>query len=237
MNVFIVHAHPEPQSFNAALTNRARQTLESEGHFVRVSDLYAMRFDPVSDRRNFTTVKDADYFKQQVEEKHAAKVGGFAPDVAVEMEKLSWCDALILQFPLWWFSMPAVLKGWVDRVFALGYAYGGRRWYDDGVFAGKRAMVSLTLAGDEIIYSKTGLNGDIHDILFTINHGILRFTGFDVLPPFIAWAVARVDDRARRAYLDAYEQRLRTLAETDPIEFRSLDEYDESFRLKDPSTA
>ena len=60
------------------------------------------------------------------------------------MDKLFWCDALILQFPLWWFSLPAMLKGWVDRVFASGgRIYGGGKWYDRGVFAGKRWRTAL----------------------------------------------------------------------------------------------
>ena len=130
MNVFIVHAHPERQSFNGALTEYARQTLERAGHKIQVSDLYAMAFNPVSDRRNFTTVKDPAYFKQQAEELHATEVNGFAPEIATEMAKLEWCDALVLQFPLWWFSLPAVLKGWVDRVFAMGRIYGAGKWYD-----------------------------------------------------------------------------------------------------------
>lgn len=232
VNVFIVHAHPEPKSFNGALTDLARRTLQGAGHAVEVSDLYAMKFDPVSDRRNFTTTKDADYFKQQIEEMHATQSGGFASDIAAEMQKLAWCDAMILQFPLWWFSVPAILKGWVDRVFAMGRIYGGGKWYDNGVFAGKRAMLSLTTGGPDSIYAETGLNGNIHEILFPINHGILRFTGFDVLPPFIAWAPVRASDERRREYLEAYRQRLLTLWETEPISYPSLDDYDERFVLK-----
>jgi NAD(P)H dehydrogenase (quinone) len=233
MNVFIVHAHPEPKSFNAALTELGKQELAAAGHTVEVSDLYAMRFDPVSDRRNFTTTKDPEYFKQQIEEMHATETGGFAPDLAAEMDKLDWCDALILQFPLWWFSVPAILKGWVDRVFAMGRIYGGGKWYDQGTFQGKRAMLSLTTGGPEALYAQNGLNGDIHQILFPINHGILRFTGFDVVPPFIAWAPIRVSDEQRREYLAAYSHRLRTLWETNPIDYPSLDDYDENFMPKE----
>lgn len=73
------------------------------------------------------------------------------------MDKLFWCDALILQFPLWWFGLPAILKGWVDRVFASGRRiYGGGKWYDRGVFAGKRAMCSVTIGGPPPIYSDRG---------------------------------------------------------------------------------
>src|SRR6266702_2638565 len=113
MRVFIVHAHPEPKSFNGAMTRAAAEALAAAGHEVRVSDLYAMRFDPASDRRNFVTAHDPDYYRQQAEEAHAAQHDGFSPDLQAEMDKLFWCDALILQFPLLWFGLPAILKGWV----------------------------------------------------------------------------------------------------------------------------
>src|SRR6516225_2630860 len=60
MSVFIVHAHPEPRSFNGAMTRAAAAALKEAGHELAVSDLYAMGFDPVSDRHNFTTVNDPD---------------------------------------------------------------------------------------------------------------------------------------------------------------------------------
>lgn len=76
MRVLIVHAHAEPQSFNGALAHEATAALTGTGHEVVVSDLYAMGFDPVSDRRNFVTVKDPRFFKQQAEEAHASEHNG-----------------------------------------------------------------------------------------------------------------------------------------------------------------
>ena len=184
MKVFIVHAHHEPKSFNGALTEAAVAALTDAGHEVRVSDLYAMDFDPISDRRNFTTVGEADYLKQQVEEWHASKNDGFAADIEAELEKLDWCDVLIFPIPIWWFGLPAILKGWADRVFAMERIYGGRRWFDDGYFKGRRAMLSLTTGGGPGAFSENGIVGDIHAHLHPINYGILRFVGFDVLPPF-----------------------------------------------------
>jgi NAD(P)H dehydrogenase (quinone) len=64
MKVFIVHAHHEPKSFDGAMTRLAQTVLTEQGHEVRISDLYRMKFDPVSDRRNFTTVRNADHLKQ-----------------------------------------------------------------------------------------------------------------------------------------------------------------------------
>src|SRR5262245_58457416 len=124
MRIFIVHAHHEPTSFNGAMTREATVSLPAAGHEVVVSDLYAIGFDPVSDRRNFLTVKAPERLKQQDEEAYASERDGFAADIQAEMDKLVWCDVLILQFPLWWLGLPAILKGWVDRVFAVGRAYG-----------------------------------------------------------------------------------------------------------------
>jgi NAD(P)H dehydrogenase (quinone) len=232
MNVFIVHAHHEPASFNGALTRAARETLEDAGHGVVVSDLYAMGFDPVSDRRNFSTVKDPSYLKQQQEESFASDNDGFASDVLAEIAKAFACDALIFQFPLWWFGLPAILKGWVDRVFALGRIYGGGRWYDDGVFSGKRAMLSVTIGGPAAMYTETGLNGEINALLHPINYGMLRFTGFDVVPPFLVYAPARMTNAERAAEIDRYRRTLLDLWEIEPIRYRSLRDYDERYVLR-----
>jgi len=235
MRVFIVHAHPEPQSFNGAMTRAAAEALAAGGHEVVVSDLYAMGFDPVSDRRNFVTVHDPDYYRQQAEEAHAAAQDGFAPEIQAEMDKLFWCDALILQFPLWWFGLPAILKGWVDRVFASGgRIYGGGRWYDRGVLAGKRAMCSLTIGGPPPLYSEHGLNGPIATILFPINHGMLYFTGFTVIEPFLVHAPARIGDEARRGHLERYRERVLGLATAPIIAYPKLADYDEKLVLKVP---
>jgi len=142
MKVFLILAHPEIKSFNGALHQIARETLVEVGHQVQNSELYQMGYQPVSDRSNFTTVKDADYYKQQTEELHATEVNGFAEAVESEIQKLEWCDLTIWQFPLWWFGLPAILKGWVDRTFAMGRVYGGGKIYKTGAFKGKRAMLS-----------------------------------------------------------------------------------------------
>ena len=233
MRIFIVHAHPEPKSFSGAMTQAATEALTAAGHDVIVSDLYAMGFNPVSDRRNFTTTLDPDCFRQQAEEAHAAAHDGFAPEIQAEMDKLFWCDALILQFPLWWFSLPAMLKGWVDRVFASGgRIYGGGKWYDRGVFAGKRAMCALTVGGPAPIYSEHGLNGPIASILFPINHGILYFTGFTVIEPFLVHAPVRKSDQERAAELARYRGRVLALDAAPTIAYPKLADYDERFVLK-----
>jgi len=207
--------------------------LAAAGHEVVVSDLWAMGFDPVSGRHNFVTVKDPEVFRQQAEEAHAAAHDGFAPEIRAEQDKLFWCDVLILQFPLWWFGLPAILKGWVDRVFASGgRIYGGGKWYDRGVFAGKRAMCSVTIGGSELMYGERGLNGPIGSILFPINHGILYFTGFTVIEPFLVHRVVRITHEERLVHLARYRQRVMGLRSAPTLAFPGLSAYDENYVLR-----
>jgi NAD(P)H dehydrogenase (quinone) len=236
MRVFIVHAHPEPKSFSGAMTAAAKAALLTEGHEAVVSDLYAVKFDPVSGPGNFIALRNPDYYKQQEEEAYAAAHDGFVPEIQAEMDKLFWCDAVILQFPLWWFGLPAILKGWVDRVFASGgRIYGGGKWYDRGVFAGKRAMCSITIGGASHMYSEKGLNGPISTILFPINHGILYFTGFSVIEPFLVHSPARLSSEDRALHLKRYQERVLDLLGAPVISYPKLDDYDERHILKPAS--
>ena len=93
---------------------------------------------------------------------------------------------LIFQFPLWSFSLLSILKGWVDRIFAMDRIYGGGRWFDEGYCKGKRAMLSLTKGGEPGPFSEGGITGDVNTHFNSINYGIFRFVGFDLLPPFVA---------------------------------------------------
>jgi NAD(P)H dehydrogenase (quinone) len=217
MNVLIVFAHPESKSFNGALFDTAIKTLSAAGHTVACSDLYRMGFNPISDRRNFTSTKEADFLKLQIEEVHATEVGGFAPDIEAELQKVEQADLMIWQFPLWWFGLPAILKGWVDRVFAMGRTYGYGRIYATGVFKSKRALLSLTTGGPKEAYTPDGFNGDLDAILRPMQRGILEFTGFSVLRPQVHWQPVRVEPSERQAWLNAWSERLRGIEQESPI--------------------
>jgi len=208
MKILIIYAHPEPQSMNGALFNTAIETLTQIGHEVHVSDLYAMSFNPVSDRKNFSSIHDSSFFKQQLEEIHASETNGFASDIVEEQHKVEWCDLMIWQFPMWWFSVPAILKGWVDRVFAMGRFYGNGHFYETGVFRDKKALLSLTTGGAEANYQKGGFNGDLAGILRPLHRGILEFTGFSILRPHVVYEPARLSDEERRLELKTWHSRL-----------------------------
>jgi NAD(P)H dehydrogenase (quinone) len=177
-----------------------------------------MHFDPISGRKNFTTTHDPDYLSLQFEELHASEHGGFSSEIECEIRKIEWCDLMIWQFPLWWFGLPASLKGWVDRVFAKGRAYGGSQRYESGVFRGKRALLSLTTGGPDVAYREGGRNGDMNGILRPIQRGILQFTGFEVLAPQIVFEPARLTEDQRKSALAAWARRLQTIAREAPVD-------------------
>lgn len=228
VNVLIVFAHPEPRSLNANLRDVVIEELKAQGHEVQVSDLYLMGWKAQVDRADFPALASAARLKVAAASSEAFAAGSLTEDVKAEQEKLLWADVLILQFPLWWFTMPAILKGWVDRVFAYGFAYGvgehsDQRWgdrYGEGTLAGKRAMLIVTAGGWEEHYSPRGINGPIGDLLFPINHGILYYPGYDVLPPFVAYRVDRLDAAGFEQAAGRLRERMRTLATTAPIPYR-----------------
>jgi NAD(P)H dehydrogenase (quinone) len=228
MNVLLVFAHPEPRSLNGALRDVAVAELKAQGHDVRVSDLYAQGWKSEIDRADFPVLANHARLKPGAASGEAFAAGTLTDDVKAEQEKLLWADVLILQFPLWWYTMPAILKGWVDRVYAYGFAYGvgehsDRHWGDrfgEGTLVGKRAMLIVTTGGWKEHYAPRGINGPIDDLLFPINHGILYYPGYDVLPPFVAYRVDRLDERGFDLIADRLRERMRTLATTPPIPYR-----------------
>lgn len=228
MNVLLVYAHPEPTSLNGTLKDFAVQRLQAAGHTVQVSDLYAMRWKAPIDGDDHPGRDPQRPFHASLDSREAYANGRQSDDIAAEQEKLRWADAVILQFPLWWFSMPAILKGWVDRVYAYGFAYGvgehsDRHWgdrYGEGAMAGKRAMLVVTTGGWESHYAARGINGPIDDLLFPIQHGILFYPGFDVLPPHVIYRSSKVGEQNVAEVLEGLGRRLDGLATDAVIPYR-----------------
>lgn len=228
MKILIVYAHPEPKSLNGALKDLAVRHLTALGHEVSVSDLYAMKWRAVADGDDFLTHDPGERLFYGRASKRAFAGGSQRSDITAEQEKLLWADAVLFQFPLWWFSMPAILKGWVERVFAYGLAYGvgvheGERWgdrYGEGMLTGRRAMLSITIGGRAPHYSDRGVNGALDDVLFPIQHGVLFYPGIEVLPPFTVYQADRLTLEQWPSVAEAFKARLDGLFTDAPIPFR-----------------
>ena len=234
MNILLVHAHPESNSLNGAMKDFTLQRLKNAGHLVKVSDLYGMQWKAVVDAADTTQRLSTTRFDAAFESRHAFENGFQSEDITGEQEKLLWADAVILQFPLWWYSMPAILKGWIERVYAFGFAYGvgehsDTHWGDrfgEGTLAGKRAMLMVTAGGWESHYGPRGINGPIDDMFYPIQHGILFYPGFDVMPPFVVYRAGSIDESRFAQICDQLGQRLDTLFSADPIPFRAQNKGD-----------
>jgi NAD(P)H dehydrogenase (quinone) len=194
MKTLIVLAHPERRSFCAELARRAVARLETEGE-VRLLDLYADEFDPVIRRSHFPCRASAGRFEPMVEQAHQARTGDISADVAEHQAALDWCDRLLLVFPLWWWSMPAILKGWIDRVFATDFAYGSQD------LSGRLAMLCTTAETKSERFDPTDGRNPLHHI----ERGILKFCGFEVAPSFVAAQIYDLSDADRRQLLADFE--------------------------------
>jgi NAD(P)H dehydrogenase (quinone) len=231
MKILVVFAHPEPKSFGSALLERAKATLVREGHEVAVSDLYRMGFNPVASEADFTERRFPEALQYDREQKYSVEHASLSPDIQTELEKLQWCDLLILQFPLWWFSVPAIMKGWIDRVFVNGVVYGKGRRLDTGGMKGRRAMLALSTGCYPDMVAPDGMLGGLDINLWHLQAGTLAYAGFEVLPPFVAWSIHYCDSARLGQYLDEYEARLRGLATTEPLFFHPQSDF-ENWRLR-----
>ncbi len=226
MNTLIVHAHPEPQSFCTAMKDLAVATLEGAGHAVQVSDLYAMNWNPVASKNDFLQPENPSYMVYALEQRNACKTQTLAADIQSELDKLLWCDMLILSFPIFWFSMPAMLKGWIDRVMVSGICYGGKRFYDKGGLAGKRVLIAVTIGGQEHMFGEGRVHCKLEEMLTPIMRGTLGYVGMDVLKPFVGWHIPYISQEAREKILVEYEARLRGLHEETPVVYPKLSDFD-----------
>jgi NAD(P)H dehydrogenase (quinone) len=243
MNVFIVYAHPEPKSLNAELLKFSVQVLKEAGHEVQVSDLYAMKWKAVADRADFPWLGAEERLDYAVASGTALTQKKQLPEIEAEQQKLLWADFVIFQFPLWWYSMPAILKGWVERVYAYQFAYGigehgGERWGDrfgEGTLKGRRAMIVTTAGGREPHYRPRGINGYMEDLLWPIQHGIFYYPGMESLPAFTPFEVGgRTASKEVEKIKADYKDRLLTLETTPIIQYRSQNggDYDGQQVLK-----
>jgi len=223
--VLIVHAHPEPRSLTRTLVEVTKTSLLASGHRVIESDLYGMNWKAVFDSDDFLKREDESRLSFIRESGSAYANATQTPDIQEEQAKLLQADAVVFQFPLWWFGFPAIMKGWIDRVFAYGLAYGykgaGNQYrYGDGGFSGKRALLSVTVGGPREDYGARGINGSLEQILFPITHGSLFFSGMEVLPTFAVYSAGQITDATVDLAERGLKERLKGLFTDTPIPFR-----------------
>ncbi len=199
MKVHLVVAHPEQGSFNFALHNTAIKVLKNENFKLNISDLYEQNFNPVAGKDDTTNFPTEDFFQLAKAQRLVLSNNSFATSISQEQEKLASSDLLIFQFPLWWWSFPSILKGWIDRVLSSGFAYG-----NNATLKPKKIMYSITTGGanstEELEYYKSKIDGLYQDIF--------GFIGWEVLPAFIAHGVQQKTVQERALLLKSYKEHL-----------------------------
>lgn len=129
MNVLIVYAHPNTNSFNHAILDQVKRGLEDGRHVFNIIDLYEDNFNPVlvfnenTKRSNLMNNSEAKHYQDLIKQ----------------------ADHLIFIYPVWWYGMPAILKGFFDRLFMSGFAYTNKGGFPKGLFGNKSACVIYTI--------------------------------------------------------------------------------------------
>ncbi len=186
MNHLIVYSHPNPKSFCHAILETAVKALQSKGHEVVVRDLYALDFDPV--------LKGSDFVGFQS--------GNIPADIKAEQEKISGAEVITLIYPIWWTGMPAMMKGYIDRVFSLGFAYTAGEWGPIGLLTEKKAIIFNTTGMAKELYDESGMFDAIKK---TSGAGILNFCGLRILEHKFFTSVPSTNDATRKGYLSEAE--------------------------------
>lgn len=131
MQALIVFAHPRKESFTHSLVNTIAQTLKEGGYQVIIRDLYQENFDPILKAEDTIHIENGEFVRSAT---------SFPADVQKEMDDITASDLLVYVFPSWWNGMPAIMKGYVDRVFQHGFAYSFTSEEPKKLFSQKQAI-------------------------------------------------------------------------------------------------
>ncbi|MEU8896435.1 NAD(P)H-dependent oxidoreductase [Nocardia sp. NPDC048505] len=231
-------AHPDTASLSHALYRHGTHHLRASGAEVTGVDLHAENWNPVLGPADTDGAPGATLSDRQ---RHATLRGELPADVVRQQRLVLAADTVIVQFPLWWYGMPAILKGWFDRVFTNGFAFGVKdadgkvRKYGDGGLAGRRMLPIVTAGDRDVALGSRGISGDIDDVLWPLLHGTAHYTGMLPLRPHLIGSVHHLDEAGRDQQFRALEARLDGLGGESPIRYRSLrgGDYTDTHELRD----
>ncbi|CAM4261412.1 NAD(P)H-dependent oxidoreductase [Paenibacillus alkaliterrae] len=195
MKHLIVYCHPNPDSFNNAIVDAFISSLKEKGHEVVFRDLYALRFDPV--------LKVSDF--------EALREGNTPSDIVAEQEHIKWADAFTMVYPIWWTGLPALIKGYIDRVFSYGFAYA---YGEDGkmnkLLSGMKGLIINTHGTTADLYSSMGMYDGLK---ITSDTGIYEFCGIEPVGHIFFGGVTQTDDAERKRMLEEVKEKAVSLFE------------------------
>ena len=162
MKHLIIYSHPNPNSLNSHLKNVVAAHLQENNHEVVIRDLYSINFNPIL----------------SFDDMAGQRNGLVSEDVKQEQDFITWADCITFIHPIWWTGLPAILKGYIDRVFSYGFAYSYDQGVQKGLLAGKKAVIINTHGKSKAEYEAIGMD---KALLLTSDKGIYTYSGLEVL--------------------------------------------------------
>lgn len=187
MRHLIIYAHPNKNSLNGQLKETVVQQLEAQGHTVVIRDLYQMNFDPVLSLSDLI---------EQIS-------GESAPAIIREQQFISWAEVITFIYPIWWTGLPAIIKGYIDRIFTYGFAYRYDQGIQKGLLNGKQAIIINTQGKSHQEYQGIGMDKALK---LTSETGIYKYCGLHIKKHFFFDQA----DKATAEQVKGWKQQIKT---------------------------
>jgi len=162
MRHLIIYAHPNENSLNHHLLSTVVETLQAHDQEVIVRNLYKISFDPVF----------------SLTDMQGQRMGKVSEDVKIEQEYISWAEQITFIYPIWWTGLPAMMKGYIDRVFSYGFAYRYDQGIQKGLLKDKKTVIINTHGKSHEEYGKTGMD---KALTLTSDNGIFIYSGLEII--------------------------------------------------------
>ncbi len=182
MKYLIIYTHPNPKSFNHAILETMSEEFKKQKKEFRVRDLYKMAFNPA------LSIKDLSVMQN----------GAVPDDIKKEQNYIRRADILVFLYPIWWSAMPAMLKGYIDRVFSLKFAYDITEDGVVGLLKGKKAFIVSTTGASKEDYEKMGA---FKMMKMSMDMAIFEFSGMEVIGHKYFSSVPYVSQQDRKKML------------------------------------
>ncbi|RKO71173.1 flavodoxin family protein [Sphingobacterium puteale] len=181
MKHLIIYAHPIDSSLNNHFKQIVKETLLQNGQEVIVRDLYQLNFNPVL----------------SLDDVNGQRRGIVDQDVKREQDYIIWADSITFIYPIWWTGMPAIMKGYIDRVFSYGFAYRYDAGVQKGLLTGKSAYIINSQGKSMMEYQETGMDKALK---LTSDKGIYSYCGLEIKQHFFFDRADRAEDHTVEAW-------------------------------------
>jgi len=188
MKNLIVYAHPNSGSLNHFFKQTVLEILQESGEEIAVRDLNEINFNPVL----------------SLEDMNGQRMGTVADDVKTEQDFITWADRIIFIYPIWWTGMPAIMKGYIDRVFSYGFAYRYDQGIQKGLLTGKKTIIINSHGKSNAEYEAMGMD---KALILTSDTGIFTYSGLEIQQHFYFDKA----DRASADNISNWESQIQTI--------------------------